>query len=301
MSNFWSWWIILLTTACLVFVVIILFGTRRSQRRDSTTQTTGHKYDGIEEYDNPLPHWWFLMFVATLVFGVGYLILYPGMGKWQGVLGWTSVGELEAAQKKHAFRYAPEFARFAAIPVEELINDPKALNMGQRIFLNNCSVCHGTDARGSFGFPNLTDSDWLYGGDADSIKLSIVHGRQGQMPAWGAVIGDHGVRQSSLYIRELSGIKTGGSKEDLAAGETIFHQTCAICHSQDGTGNTALGAPNLTNNIWLYGSSQAQVEYTVRNGRNGIMPAWDHILGSEKAHLVSAYIYSLSHKSNNSK
>ena len=293
MSNFWSWWIILLTTACLALVIVILFSTRRSQRRDSTTETTGHQYDGIEEYDNPLPHWWFLMFVATLVFGVGYLILYPGLGKWQGLLGWTSVGELEAAQQKHAFRYAPEFTRFAAIPVEDLVNEPRALNMGQRIFINNCSVCHGTDARGSFGFPNLADNNWLYGGDAENIKTSIASGRQGQMPAWGAVIGDIGVRQSAYYVRSLAGLETGASEADLASGQQIYNQTCSICHQSDGTGNHLLGAPDLTSNIWLYGASQAQVEYTIRNGRNGIMPQWDHILGPEKVHLVAAYIYSL--------
>ena len=293
MSNFWSWWIILLTTACLALVVVILFGTRRSQRRDNTTETTGHQYDGIEEYDNPLPHWWFLMFVATLVFGVGYLILYPGLGKWQGLLGWTSVGELEASQQKHAFRYAPEFARFAAIPVEDLVNDNRALNMGQRIFINNCSVCHGTDARGSFGFPNLADNDWLYGGESENIKTSISSGRQGQMPAWGAVIGDTGVRQTALYVRNLSGLETGASEEELSAGQQIYNQTCSVCHNADGSGNTLLGAPDLTNNIWLYGASQTQVEYTIRNGRNGIMPHWNDILGPEKVHLVTAYIYSL--------
>lgn len=293
MSNFWSWWIILLTTACLALVVVILFGTRKSQRPDSTAKTTGHQYDGIEEYDNPLPHWWFLLFIATLVFGAGYLILYPGLGKWQGLLGWTSVGELKAEQQKHSFRYAPGFARFAAIPVEDLIHEPGALNMGQRIFLNNCSVCHGTDARGSFGFPNLADNGWLYGGSAEDIKTSVANGRQGQMPAWGAVIGDVGVRQSAFYVRSLAGLETGASEADLSAGQQIYNQTCSVCHNSDGTGNTLLGAPDLTSNIWLYGSGQTQVEYTIRHGRNGVMPPWNHILGPEKVHLVTAYIYSL--------
>ena len=293
MSNFWSGWVILLTAACLALVVGILFGTRKAQSDDTTTNTTGHNYDGIEEYDNPLPHWWFLLFVGTLVFGVGYLILYPGLGKWQGVLGWTSVGELEQTQQKHTFKYAPEFARYEAMSIEELLNNPKALNMGQRIFINNCSICHGTDAGGAFGFPNLTDNDWLYGGDAASIKTSIAGGRQGQMPAWGTVIGDQGVKQVALFIRNRAGLETNATDADLAAGQQVFGQTCSVCHAVDGTGNQALGAPDLTNNIWLYGSDQAQVEYTIRNGRNGIMPPWNDILGSGKVHLVAAYVYSL--------
>ncbi len=296
MSNFWHWWIVLLTTACLVLVTWVLFSTRKTQRKEMTEETTGHAYDGIEEYDNPLPHWWFIMFIATLVFTVGYLILYPGMGKWEGVLGWTQVGELERDQQKHDRKYAPEFARYAATPIEELIKNPKALKMGERVFINNCALCHGMDAGGNFGFPNLADNDWLYGGTPDAIKATIAHGRQGQMPAWGAVIGDKGVKQVASYVRELSSIETGASEADLVAGKKIFNTTCAVCHNADGTGNFALGAPNLTNNVWLYGSSQAQVEYTIRQGRNGVMPPWDNILGDEKVHLVTAYVYSLTHK-----
>lgn len=297
MSNFWHWWVVLLTAACMVFVIGILFGTRKTQRKTTTEETTGHSYDGIEEYDNPLPHWWFLMFVFTLVFSAAYLLLYPGLGKWEGIWGWTSAGELERDQQKHARRYAPEFARYAATPIEKLVNNPKALKMGERIFSNNCALCHGTDAGGNFGFPDLTDNDWLYGGSPEAIKATIVHGRQGQMPAWGAVIGDLGVKQVASYVRGLSGLDTSASQDDLATGKQIFNTTCAVCHNADGTGNLALGAPDLTNNIWLYGSSQAQVEYTIRKGRNGVMPPWNDILGEEKVHLVSAYVYSLSGKS----
>ena len=296
MGNFWHWWIVLLTTACLILITWVLFATRKSQRKELTEDTTGHEYDGIKEYDNPLPHWWFIMFIATLVFTVGYLILYPGMGKWSGVLGWTSRGELERNQLTHQRKYAPEFARYAATPIEQLINNPKAMKMGERVFINNCALCHGMDAGGNFGFPNLTDNDWLYGDTPQAIKATIVHGRKGQMPAWGASLGEKGVTQAASYARELSGIDSGASPADLEAGKKIFSTTCAVCHGANGTGNQALGAPNLTNNIWLYGSSQAQVEYTIRKGRNGVMPAWNDILGAEKVHLVAAYVYSLTHK-----
>ena len=296
MSTFWHWWIVLLTIACLALVTWILFATRHAQRKDITEETTGHDHDGIEEYDNPLPHWWFLLFVITLVFTAGYLILYPGMGYWAGVFGWTSTGELERTQLKHERRYAPEFARYGATPVEELLNNPRALKMGQRIYLNNCAVCHGTDAGGSFGFPSLLDDNWLYGGTPEAIKTTLLYGRRGAMPAWEAILGEQGVRQVASYTRELSGIDSGASPTDLAAGKTIFQNNCTVCHGADGKGNLTLGAPNLTNNIWLYGSTQARVEYTIRRGRNGVMPPWKDILGEDKVHLVTAYVYSLTHK-----
>ena len=296
LSTFWSGWVIVLFLACIAFITVVLFATRKAQRRSTTKETTGHVYDGIEEYDNPLPHWWFLLFVATLVFTAGYLVLYPGLGSFKGVLGWTSVNELEADQKAHAFKYAPEFERFAAMPFDELIEDPKAMRMGQRIFLNNCALCHGSDAGGAFGFPNLTDDKWLYGGTPEAIHTTISDGRKGQMPAWGAVIGDEGVKQVSAYVRTKAGLEVTIESSDLKVGQQIFDTTCAVCHGADGAGNQALGAPNLFDNNWLYGSSQAQVEYSIRNGRNGVMPAWKDVLGPEKVHLVSGYIYSLSNK-----
>ncbi|KEQ13798.1 cytochrome Cbb3 [Endozoicomonas montiporae] len=296
MSSFWSGWIIVLTLACLVLVIWLLFATRKTQRRDLTDETTGHSYDGIEELDNPMPHWWFLLFVATLVFSAAYLLLYPGMGNWKGFLGWTSVGELERSEEKHDRRYAPLFSQYARTPIEKLVENPKALKMGQRIFLNNCALCHGSDAGGAFGFPNLTDNEWLYGGSPEEIKTTIMDGRKGQMPAWGAVIGEKGVRDVSTFVRYQVGLIDQVDDDVISNGKKIYADTCSICHGPNGEGNKALGAPNLTDAVWLYGSSQAEIEYTVRSGRNGVMPAWKDILGEEKVHLVSTYVYSLEDK-----
>lgn len=296
MSSFWSAWIVILTCACLILVFGLLYATVKAQRKKTTTETTGHNYDGIEEYDNPMPGWWLGLFVATLVFAVFYLVLFPGF--WKGTLGWTQINQLEAETIKHTRQYAPLFQQYAEKSIETLQNHPKALKMGQRIFLNNCALCHGSDARGTFGFPNLSDGNWLWGGEPADIKHTLTEGRRGQMPAWGAVIGEDSVRTVAAYARSLSGIDTGFSKTDLQKGQKVFNTTCSACHNVDGTGNKLLGAPNLTDDTWLYGSSQTQVMYTIRNGRNGVMPAWKDILGAEKIHLVSAYVYSLSHKKN---
>ncbi|WP_426416838.1 cytochrome-c oxidase, cbb3-type subunit III [Aestuariirhabdus sp. LZHN29] len=294
MTSFWSWWIILLTTACVALVTWILFANRTSTL--GSGKTTGHSYDGIEEYDNPLPGWWFQMFVATIVFAVGYLIYYPGMGSFPGIGGWTQIGQYEEEMQEAEELYGPIYAKFRVMSVEDAAKNEQAVQMGQRIFANNCALCHGSDARGAFGFPNLTDGAWLYGGSATAIKASVSDGRKGQMPAWGAVIGDQGVTNVTAYVRSLSGLEVNADAAQMAAGKKVFDATCAACHGAAGEGNQALGAPNLADNVWLYGSSPARVAYTIRNGRNGVMPPWNDILGEDKVHLVSAYIYSLSNK-----
>ncbi|MDP0588520.1 MAG: cytochrome-c oxidase, cbb3-type subunit III [Candidatus Endonucleobacter bathymodioli] len=297
MSIFWSAWIIILTLVCLILVMWVLFATHKAQRSGTTNETTGHNYDGIEELDNPMPRWWFVLFVATLIFSAGYLLIYPGMGSWEGLLGWTSINEYERHQLKHDRRYMPEFSRYAATPIIELINNPKAIKMGQRIFMNNCTICHASDAGGNFGFPNLTNNKWLYGGAPETIKTTILHGRKGQMPAWGAIIGEKGVNNVTHYVRSLSNLTVNADDKTLEAGKKVFNNTCSICHGGDAKGNTLLGAPDLTSSDnWLYGSSHNQVAYTIRNGRNGIMSPWKDILGEEKVHLVTAYIYSLNNK-----
>ena len=300
MTSFWSWYVTLLSLGTIAALVWLLLATRKGQRPDSTEETVGHSYDGIEEYDNPLPRWWFLLFVGTVVFALGYLALYPGLGNWKGLLpgyedGWTQVKEWQREMDKADEQYGPLYAKYAAMPVEEVAKDPQALKMGGRLFASNCSVCHGSDAKGAYGFPNLTDDDWLWGGEPETIKTTILHGRQAAMPAWKDVIGEEGIRNVAGYVRSLSGRDTPeGISVDIEQGQKIFAANCVVCHGPEAKGVTAMGAPNLTDNVWLYGSSFAQIQQTLRYGRNGRMPAQEAILGHDKVHLLAAYVYSLS-------
>lgn len=298
-NDFWHGWVSILTISCLVLTVLLLWLTARNQRKDLTEETTGHEYDGITEMDNPLPKWWMLLFVILLVFSVGYLCLYPGLGNWKGVLNWSSASELARAQQRHNYRFAPEFERYYDKSFAELIHDRKAMQMGERIFINNCANCHAIDAGGRFGFPNLRNNDWLFGGSPEQIEQTILHGRKGQMPAWSEILSEKEIQQVAFYVRDLSKLTTKATANDLAKGKKIFQQNCALCHNPQGTGNHLLGAPDLTNNIWLYGSSQLQVEYSIRKGRQGVMPAWKEILEKYKVRLVAAYIYNLNKDTDN--
>ena len=290
MTSFWSYWIIILTTITIVGVTWILLANRKGTAR-SGEETTGHVYDGIEELDNPLPAWWFYMFLITIVWSIGYLIVYPGMGNYPGLLGWTQVGQHDAKVAEADAKFREMRDKYLALPVAEIASDPAVLKMGQRMFSNNCAQCHGADAKGRYGFPNLTDADWLYGGSTDDIKASITNGRRGAMPAWGEVIKDQGVKETTAYIMSLSGRK--GDTADISAGEKGFQMYCAACHQSDGTGNPAMGAPNLANGIWLYGGSSEQISQTIRSGRNGVMPAHKDTLSEDKIHILTAYVYSL--------
>ncbi len=222
---------------------------------DGNIETTGHAADGIEEYDNPLPQWWFKLFILTVVFALGYLVLYP-----------------------------------QEVPIPELARDGEAMQVAERIFLNNCAVCHGSNAQGGYGFPNLTDDDWLYGGEPENILTTLNNGRNGLMPSW-QQLGENNIENLTQYVLSLSNLEH--DEERAASGESTFLAACAACHTPSGTGNTALGAPNLTNDIWLYqapGQSVADsIRQTLRNGRNGHMPAQAAYIGEERVHLVAAY------------
>ncbi|MCY1176390.1 Cbb3-type cytochrome c oxidase subunit CcoP2 [compost metagenome] len=236
------------------------------------------------------------------MFSVGYLILYPGLGNWKGILpgyenGWTGANEWQKEMDKADARFGPIFAKYAAMPVEEVAKDPQALKMGSRLFASNCSVCHGSDAKGAFGFPNLTDNDWRWGGDPETIKTTIMSGRHGVMPAWAEVIGDQGVADVAAFVVSKLDGRTlpEGAKADVENGQKIFAANCVACHGPEGKGTPAMGAPNLTHpQAFIYGSSFAQLQQTIRYGRQGQMPAQAEIQGNDKVHLLAAYVYSLS-------
>ncbi|MGJ7549674.1 cytochrome-c oxidase, cbb3-type subunit III [Pseudomonas alloputida] len=302
MTTFWSTYISVLTIGSLIGLAWLLLSTRKGQSNNTTDQTMGHSFDGIEEYDNPLPKWWFWLFVGTLVFGAGYLVLYPGLGNWKGILpgyenGWTGANEWQKEMEKADAKFGPIFAKYAAMPVEEVAKDPQALKMGSRLFASNCSVCHGSDAKGAYGFPNLTDKDWRWGGEPETIKASIMNGRHGVMPAWVEVIGDQGVADVAAFVlTNLDGRSLPeGVKADPVKGKQLFASNCVACHGPEGKGTPAMGAPNLTHpQAFIYGSSFAQLQQTIRYGRQGQMPAQAEIQGNDKVHLLAAYVYSLS-------
>jgi len=291
MSSFWSWWVIILTVVTFIGTLWVLLANRTGAPADPE-QTTGHAADGIEEYDNPMPYWWFLMFMITIVFGIGYLIVYPGMGNFPGLLGWSQVGQWERQVEKAEERFGALRYKYLAMPIEEVVLDPEAVKMGQRMYANNCAQCHGSDAKGSYGFPNLTDDDWLWGEGPEAIKTALVHGRQAAMPAWGTVLGDEGVRNVAAYVVQLSG--RDADDAHAAAGKQQFDMLCVACHGPEGLGNPMFGAPNLTNGIWLYGGTDADIQHTLRAGRNGVMPKFSDKLSDDKIHLITAYVYSLS-------
>ena len=302
MSTFWSWYVTALTIGTLLALLWLVFATRKGETKGTTDQTMGHAFDGIEEYDNPLPKWWFMLFIGTIIFAVAYLALYPGLGNWKGVLpgyegGWTQVKQWQKEVDKADAQYGPIYAKYAAMPIAEVAKDEQALKMGGRLFSTYCSICHGSDAKGAVGFPNLSDSNWRWGGEPDTIKTTILHGRMAIMPAWGSIIGDDGVKNVSAYVRSsLAGLPLPeGSNADLQAGQTIFNSNCMACHGPQGKGMPMMGAPDLTHPAgWIYGSSLAQLQQTIRYGRNGQMPAQDAYLGNDKVHLLAAYVFSLS-------
>lgn len=318
MSSFWSAWITILTIACIVLCTVLLTWNLKNHVGVEEGETTGHEFDGIEEINNPLPKWWTIMFYATIVWSVFYFAAYPGLGNFKGLLGWTSSnqGVKSLAESKAAIEaqkaagtpsqldreymkadetFAKEFAKYTSRPIEELAYDTQALKVGQRLFLQNCAQCHGSDARGQRGFPNLTDNDWLYGGTVDKIKETLMYGRKAAMPAWGDALGEQGVKEMTAYVLSLSGRKV--NDKDAAAGKAKFGM-CAACHGADAKGSLAhnlpFGAPNLTDNTWLYGGSAGSIEQTLLKGRNGVMPAFKDTLGEDKIHVIAAYVYRLS-------
>ncbi|MDO9194560.1 MAG: cytochrome-c oxidase, cbb3-type subunit III [Undibacterium sp.] len=259
-------------------------------------ETTGHVWDGnLMEQNNPLPGWWKWLFYLTIIYSVGYLIVYPGLGSMQGSFGWSQTGAYEKEIKEGEQQYGPIFNKFLNLDIPAVAKDGQAREIGQRLFLNTCSQCHGSDAQGGKGYPNLTDTDWLYGGDPQTIKTSILDGRQGQMPPMAAAVGtEDDVRNVANYVMSLSNSAHDPIKASL--GKSKF-AACAACHGADGKGTQALGAPNLTDKIWLYGGGVDNVMETINKGRANQMPAHKSLLTDAKVHLLAAYVWGLSNNS----
>jgi len=293
MSSFWSAFITILTLANIFACIWLIWWVSRPTKNESSKgEATGHVWDEtLTELNNPMPRWWLWMFYLSIIFGLIYLALYPGLGNYKGYLNWTQNTEYEAEIAQADATYGKIFAVYASTDIATLAKDAKAIQAGQRLFLNYCSTCHGSDAGGASGFPNLTDNDWLYEGTPAAIKETITNGRGGVMPALGAGLGDDGVKAVVEYIVSIN--KRDANGELVAKGKEIFAVNCAPCHQPDATGNTLIGAPNLTNNTWLYGGSKGAITKTIMNGRNGQMPPHGEFLGKDKVHLLTAYVYSL--------
>ncbi|MGK2954023.1 MAG: cytochrome-c oxidase, cbb3-type subunit III [Thiobacillus sp.] len=300
-SGFWPIYISVLTLVSIIGTWVFLKSqTTRKLAPGEKPELMEHTWDGdLQDLNNPLPRWWLGLFYGTLVFALVYLVLWPGLGNYAGVLGWTSTGEYEAEVKAAEAKFQPIYAGFMQQDIATVAADPDAHAIGKNLFLTYCSQCHGSDAAGAAGFPNLTDGDWLYGSDPDTIKESIAAGRNGIMPAMGEALGEDGTKEVAHYVLSLSGRNHDAAL--AAAGQPKFEENCAACHMPDGTGMQALGAPNLTDKVWLYGGSEAAITESIVKGRAGVMPGMDQTMGTTsnkeaKLHLLSAYVYSLSQK-----
>jgi cytochrome c oxidase cbb3-type subunit 3 len=289
-----SAFIIILTSLNIAGAVWLMLSMRKRSDKEPgpSSETTGHVWDGdLGEYNNPLPRWWLWLFFITVAFAIAYLFLYPGLGSYAGRLGWSSVGQHQEQQRASETQAEQLLARFAGKSASELRNDPAALVVGRNLFANNCATCHGSDGHGNTGFPNLSDQDWLYGGAPEQIETTIAGGRSGVMIPWQAALGSDGVENVLAYVLSLSGRSVPAG--DAAAGKLLFATNCAACHGEDGRGNQAIGAPNLTDHTWLYGGSVDAVRSSIASGRQGQMPAQLERLGPQRVKLLAAYVLSL--------
>ena len=300
MSDFfsagWGYYIAAISLIGIAWCLWLLWSQRKTivqVKPDGSVEDTGHVWDGdLRELNNPLPRWWAWMFILACAFGLGYLILYPGLGAYKGTLQYTTRDELAQRQAAVEENVRPLYARYMQMDVPAIAKDSQAREIGQRLFLNYCAQCHGSDAGGSKGFPNLTDGDWLYGGTPDAITQSILKGRNGIMPPFAAQLDGNKAGDVAQYVRSLSGLPADPIR--VARGEPLYKANCVACHGAAGKGNQALGAPNLTDRTWLYGSSERTIVETILKGRNNVMPAHEEILTPEKVRMISAYVWGLS-------
>ncbi|MDP3654696.1 MAG: cytochrome-c oxidase, cbb3-type subunit III [Rhodoferax sp.] len=292
-SNFWSIYVSGITLVGIIACLILLWFSGKAKAMTANDNTTGHVWDGdLREMNNPLPRWWVWLFVITIVFAFAYLAMYPGLGSFGGKLGWSGVGQYQAEIDKGNKEVAPLYAKFAAMTPEDMSRDPQAHAIGERLFMNNCSQCHGSDAHGGKGFPNLTDADWLHGGTPDKITETIAQGRMGQMPVMAAAVGtSDDVKNVANYVLSLS----GGAHDSVRAalGKPKF-AACAACHGADGKGNQAMGAPNLADDIWLHGYGEAAIIAMVNNGKVNQMPAQGEKLTEAQIKVLTSYVWGMS-------
>ena len=294
----WSWFIAVVSLAGILGYGLVAYLTIKNQKNsDDHTGTTGHVWDGdLEEFNTPIPKWWMGMLTISIVFGLVYLLLYPGLGSYKGLLGWTQMNQYDQEVAKADEAYGPLFSQFSGQDLVSLSQDQNALKTGKRLYQTNCAICHGSDARGAKSFPNLRDTEWLYGGEPETIKATILNGRSGLMPSWDAVLGENDSRAVAEYVLSLT--RESVNPRLLDKGKEKYEQLCVSCHGVNAEGNQSLGAPSLIDDVWLYGDSHQSVVETIRYGRNGIMPAHEKILGEDKVHILAAYIYSLSQNKN---
>ena len=294
-SNFWSVFVAGVTVISIIACLILLVITARKKVASTADNTTGHVWDeDLTEMNNPMPRWWMWLFVITIVFGFLYLAMYPGLGKFSGQLGWSQVGEYKREMDKGNADIEPVYARFASMKPEEIAADAQAMAIGERLFMNNCAQCHGSDARGGKSFPNLTDGDWLYGGSPETIRETLHQGRMGMMPPMGDAVGSaENVRNLAHYVMSLSNSPHDSLRANL--GKEHF-AACAACHGPDGKGNQALGAPNLTDDIWLHGWGEAAITTMINQGKTNQMPAQAGKLTEAQLGVLTAYVWGLSNK-----
>ena len=295
MPAFWAWFVAIGTIVFVIWCVwLISWSAKQGPQGKEDEDLVGHKWDGdLEEWNNPTPKWWLYLYFGTIAWAVGYMVLYPGIGVFDGTLGWSQEGQYEAEVAAAEERYAPIYERFAAMPFEELVQDADALALGGSLYAGYCTTCHGSDARGAPGYPNLTDDDWQWGGTEQDIVNTLTYGRTAVMTPWAQILGsDEAVENMVTYVQSLSGMVDESEVADSA--RTQFVTFCAACHMPTGTGNPAVGAPNLTDDIWLYGSSRDAIRTAIVDGRNGQMPPHGELLGENRTRILAAYVYSLS-------
>ncbi len=296
MSAFWHWFVVIITLAFIAVMVWLFIATGKARVPSGTNkegeETTGHVWDeDLTELNNPMPRWWLWLFYGTVIWSLGYLVLYPGLGNFAGTLGWTSSGQYAEEMERATAQFQERFGELSQRPLEELASHPDALRIGRNIFAHNCSTCHGSDARGAPGYPNLTDGHWIWGGEVDQVWHSVYHGRQAVMPGFGGALSDQEVTRTAVFVQQLAGLPVDSAL--AAAGQRHYDMLCAACHGADGTGNPLLGAPDLTRGIFIYGGSMDALRYTIVNGRQGVMPAQRDLLGEARSRFVTAYVLSL--------